>query len=166
MTIKLPIMESEERKDFHLLLFNRLYRIAFKGGNYSYIAPFQQVYMNHTLYFHFTDDGRKMKLIQWDNRVCVEIQKLGQDLSAHIFVSLREKLEVVEDPKERSTAIQRITEDENQKISRTLLTAHSLNPENGESTFTPDKPFIIVKLKPIEEKGIKIPVTHLLTYSR
>jgi len=31
-----------------------LCRIAFRGEEYPYIAPFQYVFANGTLYFHFT----------------------------------------------------------------------------------------------------------------
>ncbi|MHA1916647.1 MAG: pyridoxamine 5'-phosphate oxidase family protein, partial [Promethearchaeota archaeon] len=37
-----------------------LCRIAFKGDDYPYLAPFQYVFLNDSLYFHFTDYGKKM----------------------------------------------------------------------------------------------------------
>jgi len=148
-------MESEEIKEF--IGHQMLCRIAFKGAKYPYIAPFQYVYMNNTFYFHFTDYGRKMKLLKRDNRVCVEIEKLESDLSKYVFVSLRGALKIVEDPQERSKVIQRMAEDGKQKLSRNFLAAHGLNPENGWSSMTPEKPLIIVKFEPMEEIGIKSP---------
>jgi len=69
-----------------------LCRIAFKGADYPYMAPFQYVLMSGSLYFHFTDYGRKMKLIERDNRVCVEIEKFRQDMSEYNFVVLKGKV--------------------------------------------------------------------------
>ena len=39
---------------------------AFKGVKYPYIPPFQHVMLDGVLYFHFTDYGKKMKLIEKD----------------------------------------------------------------------------------------------------
>ena len=40
-----------------------LCRIAFKGRESPYIAPFQYVVMDDRIYFHFTDYGRKMSFL-------------------------------------------------------------------------------------------------------
>jgi len=61
-------------------------RIAFKGNEYPYMAPFQYVAMDGFLYFHFTDYGKKMRLLEKDKRVCVEIEKYRPDLSEYNFV--------------------------------------------------------------------------------
>jgi len=90
MLIKLPRMEKQEIEE--LISEQLLCRIAFKGGKYPYMAPFQYVYMNGTLYFHFTDYGKKMGLLDRDNRVCVEIEKYLPDMSEYSFVVLRGKL--------------------------------------------------------------------------
>lgn len=74
MVVKLPLMDSEEIQS--LIQSQMLRRIAFRGQQYPYIAPFQYVYLNGALYFHFTDYGRKMKLLEVDDRVCVEIEQL------------------------------------------------------------------------------------------
>jgi len=132
-------------------------RIAFVGTKYPYIAPFQYVYTNGSLYFHFTDYGRKMKLLESDNRVCVEIEKLQPDLREYNFVSLRGNLNVVEDPEERAKVIEKMREDGRQKLSQTFHAAHGLEITEGWSSFTSDKPLVIVKLEIVEEIGIKSP---------
>ena len=73
-----------------------------------YMAPFQYVYMNGILYFRFTDYSRKMKLLEKDKRVCVEIEKCLPDMSDYSFVVLRGKLNVVTDPEERAEVIRRM----------------------------------------------------------
>jgi len=64
-----------------------LCRIAFRGEEYPYIARFQYVFANGTLYFHFTAYGRKMKLIDMAEKVCVEIEQYNSDLSRYMFIT-------------------------------------------------------------------------------
>jgi nitroimidazol reductase NimA-like FMN-containing flavoprotein (pyridoxamine 5'-phosphate oxidase superfamily) len=99
MIVKLATMTAQEINE--LLHEQLLCRIAFKDAEYPYIAPFQYVYLKDTLYFHFTDYGKKMRLLQQDNRVCVEIEKIQPDMSDYTFVSLRGRLKMVDDPVER-----------------------------------------------------------------
>ena len=134
-----------------------LCRIAFKGAKYPYIAPFQYVYLGNNLYFHFTDYGRKMKLLKQDNRVCVEIEKFKPDLSEYVFISLRGTLEVVEDSLERRRIIQQMAKDGKNKLSPRFLAAHGLKKEDGWSSFNAEQPFVMVKFIPSEVIGIKSP---------
>ncbi len=141
-----------------LLREQMLCRIAFKGDKYPYMAPFQYVLMDNSLYFHFTDYGKKMRLLEKDKRVCVEIEKYRPDLSEYNFVVLRGKLEVVRDPQERAKAIKRIAEEGKQRLSTNFLAAHGFKKEEGWSSFTSEKPVVIVKLKEVaEEIGLKSP---------
>ncbi len=154
--VKLPKMEKFEI--VKLLQEQMLCRIAFKGDKYPYMAPFQYVLMDGTLYFHFTDYGKKMKLLEKDKRVCVEIEKYKSDLSKYNFVVFRGELEVVKDPQERAKVINRISEEGKQKLSTNFLAAHGFKKEEGWSSFTPERPVVIVKLKKVAEKiGLKSP---------
>ena len=148
----------EEREIEKLIRGQMLCRIAFKGDKYPYMAPFQYVFMNGSLYFHFTDYGKKKKLLEKDKRVCVEIEKYQKDLSEYSFVVLRGTLKVVTDPEERARVIKRIAEEGKQKLSKNYLAAHGLKKEEGWSALTPEKPLVIVKLEEIaEEIGLKSP---------
>ncbi|UCF58492.1 MAG: pyridoxamine 5'-phosphate oxidase family protein [Candidatus Bathyarchaeota archaeon] len=154
--VKLPEMEKSEIENF--LQEQMLCRIAFKGDKYPYMAPFQYVLMGGSLYFHFTDYGKKMKLLERDKRVCVEIEKYRPDLSEYNFVVLRGELEVVKDPQERAKVVNRIAEEGKQKLSTNFLVAHGFKKEEGWSSFTPERPVVIVKLKEVaEEIGLKSP---------
>ena len=154
--VKLPKMDKSEIE--RLLQEQMLCRIAFKGDEYPYMAPFQYVFLDGTLYFHFTDYGKKMRLLERDKRVCVEIEKYRPDLSEYNFVVFRGELEIVEDPHERSKVINRIAEEGKRKLSTNFLAAHGFKKEEGWSSFTPEKPVIIVKLKEVaEEIGLKSP---------
>lgn len=156
MTVKLPRMKEDEIKK--LIKEQMLCRIVFKGKNYPYMAPFQYVYMNDTLYFHFTDYGRKMKFLEKDKRVCVEIEKYQPNMSEYNFVVLRGSIEIVNDAHERSRVITKIAEDGKRKLSRNFLAAHGFKKEEGWSALSPEKPLVIAKLTEIvEEIGLKSP---------
>lgn len=135
-----------------------LCRIAFKGDEYPYMAPFQYVLMNGSIYFHFTDYGRKMRLLEKDKRVCVEIETCKPDLSEYNFVVMRGALKVVTNPRERAMVIRRMAEAGEQKLSPNFLAAHGFKKEEGWSSITPEKPLVIVKLENIaQEIGLKSP---------
>jgi len=154
--VKLPKMEKSEIEK--LLQEQMLCRIAFKGDKYPYMAPFQYVLMGGFLYFHFTNYGKKMKLLEKEKRVCVEIEDYKPDLSEYNFVVLRGELEVVRDPQERAKAIKKMGKEGKQKLSTNFLAAHGFKKEEGWSSFTPERPVVIVKLKQvIEEIGLKSP---------
>lgn len=128
------------------------------GDKYPYVAPFQYVFMNGSLYFHFTDYGRKMGLLKRNKRVCVEIEEYQPDLSQYSFVVLSGKLNIVKDRNERANVIQRMAEEGRQKLSENFLMAHGFKREEGWSSFTPEKPIIIVKLDEVtEEVGLQSP---------
>ena len=154
--VKLPKMKKDEINK--LIREQIICRIAFRGVETPYIAPFQYVMMNGSLYFHFTDYGRKMKLLSEGNPVCVEIETYKPDLSQYRFVVLTGKLKVVTDPAERAKAIRKMAEESEKKLSTSFLAAHGFKIDDGWSSFTPDKPIIIVKLEEIfEEIGLKSP---------
>ena len=136
-----------------------LCRIAFKGAEYPYMAPFQYVVLDDTLYFHFTDYGTKMKLIENDKRVCVEIEEYREDLSEYSFIVLRGTLKVVTDPKERGKALQELAKEGEQKLSTNFLPAHGFKKEDGWDSLTPaNQSLVAVKLEQItQEIGLKSP---------
>ena len=154
--IKLSKMNKNEIKK--LVGEQILCRIAFKGEKYPYIAPFQYVLMDGILYFHFTDYGKKMKLLEYDKRVCVEIEKYKPNLSSYNFVIFRGELEVVRDLNERTKVINQIAREGKQKLSKNFLAAHGFRKEEGWEALTPKNHLVIVKLKEIiEEIGLKSP---------
>ena len=156
MSVKLAKMNKKEITE--LMMKQNLCRIAFKGTDYPYIAPFQYAYFNGTLYFHFTDFGKKMRLLERDNRVCVEIESYSSDLNRYNFLVLRGRLETVTDPVERAKAINNLAEEGKNRISTNFLAAHGVKKEEGWEAFVPERPLLIIKLKEIAEKiGLKSP---------
>ena len=101
-----------------LIRRQRLCRIAFKGSEYPYMALFQYVVLDGELYFHFTDYGKKMKLIENDKHVCVEIEEYKEDLSEYSFIVLRGTLNVVNNQQERVKAIKKLGRRRNQAFPK------------------------------------------------
>lgn len=157
VVFKLPKMSKQEM--WKLIRRQRLCRIAFKGTKYPYMAPFQYVVLDGILYFHFTDYGKKMKLIESDKHVCVEIEEYKEDLSEYRFIVLRGNLRVVTDKQERSRALEQLSEEGETKLSLNFLPAHGFNEEDGWSSLTSNKMnLVIIKLENItQEIGLKSP---------
>jgi len=153
---KLPWMSDEEISD--LLEQQLMCRIAFKGGDYPYLAPFRYVNMDDSLYFHFTDYGKKMRLLSDDSRACIQIESYEPDLSDYKFVSYRGRLHKVDDEEERRRAIILFRETGEKHLSTKFLAAHGFDPEKGWDQFSEDKDLVIVKLVDVSERvGLKSP---------
>ena len=156
---KLPKMSLEEVES--LLDRERICRIAFKGEEFPYLAPFQYVKKGDTLYFHFTDYGRKMRLLQNDNKVCVGVESFEPDMSEYRFVVLRGELERVHDENERAEAIRGLSEIGQESLSENFLAAHGFQAEMGWETLSEDKPMVIVKLgKRTDTIGLRSPAEN------
>ena len=153
---KLPRMNQEELLE--VLRTQVLCRIAFNDDHHPYIAPFQYLFLNNILYFQFTNYGRKMRLLKRDNRVCVEVESYTPDLSQYSFVVIRGKLNEVKGSDERNKVISHIAQTGQAKFSPQFLAAHGLHADQTWTSYTADKPFLILKLEEIVEMfGLKSP---------
>jgi nitroimidazol reductase NimA-like FMN-containing flavoprotein (pyridoxamine 5'-phosphate oxidase superfamily) len=153
--VKLPWMSGAEVDA--LIGTQIMCRIAFKGDEYPYLAPFRYVPMGGNLYFHFTDYGKKMRFLKRDGRCCVQIERYLPDLSSYSFVSLRGRLKEVTNPEERKKAVALFRES-GRTLSTRFLAAHGLDPGDGWGAFTADKDLVIVKLVDVAERvGLKNP---------
>jgi nitroimidazol reductase NimA-like FMN-containing flavoprotein (pyridoxamine 5'-phosphate oxidase superfamily) len=141
---RLPKMGKREIDE--LIGEQTICRIAFKGDEYPYLAPFQYVTHEGSIYFHFTDYGRKMKRIGNDRRVCVGFERLESDLSDYRFVVLSGSIEAVEDEHERAEVIEKMAETCREQLSKNFLPAHGFEREQGWSSLSPEAPIVIVKL--------------------
>ncbi|MEX2716039.1 MAG: pyridoxamine 5'-phosphate oxidase family protein, partial [Candidatus Sigynarchaeota archaeon] len=106
-TFKLEFMTPQEIKS--LVMTSHLCRIAFKGDEHPYIAPFQYSYVNDSLYFHFAPYGRKMRYLMEEPNVCVEIEQNAPDMSDYRVVMLRGTLVRVTDAVEKQAAVNALT---------------------------------------------------------
>lgn len=154
--VKLPRMSRDEIDA--MIQRQMLCRIAFKGDDYPYIAPFQYVSINGWLYVHFTGYGKKLQLLKRDNRVCVELEEYTPDLSEYRFVSMRGTLRVVTDPQEHSAVARRMAAEGQQNLSLNFLAAHGFENEDGWSAFTAEQNLILLKLDNVTQVvGLKSP---------
>ena len=152
-TYKLPKMNDEEI--LQLIRKQSLCRIAFSGDPYPYVSPFQYVVIYNQLYFHFTNYGKKIDFLKKDNPVCIEIERYSQDLSKFAFVILQGKLKLVDNPKERNSALDKFAEEGKKNFSENFLLAHGLELGSKWEDLT-KKPLIIVKLdKVVKKTGLK-----------
>jgi nitroimidazol reductase NimA-like FMN-containing flavoprotein (pyridoxamine 5'-phosphate oxidase superfamily) len=152
-------MPKMNEKEIEKLISEQfLCRIAFKGGNQPYIAPFQYVMVDGTLYFHFTDYGKKMGFFKRGTPVCVEIERYTPNLSEYEFVVLSGYLKLVEKHQERKRAIVKMAEVGKQQLSSNFLVAHGFPQGSDWSEFTADQPILIIKLDDVTERtGLKSP---------
>jgi len=153
--VKLPKMSMAEVDG--LIEEQILCRIVFGGKLAPYIAPFQYVFLGCHMYFHFTDYGKKMGLLEEGVPVCVEVEKYVPDLSAYQFVVLTGKLQVVTDAAEKVAAVAKMVETAQQKqLSTNFLFAHGLPKTAGWSALAADKSLVIVKLVKVTDiMGLK-----------
>ncbi len=135
-----------------------LCRIAFRGKDSSYIAPFQYVFMNRRLYFHFTNYGNKMALFKEGYPVCVEIEKYSPDLSEYAFVILTGTLKIVTEKEERQRAIEKMAEFGSANLSTNFLCAHGFESQTGWGAFNSEQPILVLRLEKVTSiNGLKSP---------
>ena len=111
-------------------------RIAFIENDYPYISPFQYIHLNNTLYFHFTDYGKKKKILQENQNVCISIEDFEPDLSKYYFISMQGRLELVQDTIEISEVLESMRSNAKEKFSTSFLTAHGFDKNKGWGAFT------------------------------
>jgi len=152
--VKLPKMNEREIKK--ALLKENICRIAFIDGDFPYICPFQYIYFNDALYFHFTNYGKKKKILSKNKNVCVSIENFEKDLSKYYFISIQGKLHKVSDINERRDVIKKMVDKAKNKFSTNFLSVHGFNKEVGWDAFSEKKPLVIYKLDDIYYKiGLK-----------
>ncbi len=148
--IKLPKMTDKEIES--VLNNENICRIAFIEDTYPYICPFQYVYIKNQLYFHFTNYGKKMRIINENKNVCVSIEKLKPDLSSYFFISIQGMLVQIEDKEILKLVIREIVDKAKRQFSRNFLAAHGFREDDGWDSLIEDK-LLIYKL---EEFGTRI----------
>ena len=151
----MPKMQDQEIEELVNQQF--LCRVAFKGNNYPYIAPFQYAVVEGTIYLHFTEYGKKMNFLEQGTPVSVEIEKYTNDLSEYAFVVLTGKLKPVKNAEERKTAIQKMAEVGKKKLSSNFLGAHGFSKGSEWQNFSEKQDILIIKLEITEKMGLKSP---------
>lgn len=153
--LKLPKMNKNEIK--RAFQKGNICRIAFIDDKYPYICPFQYVNLNDTLYFHFTDYGRKKKILEKNRNVCVSIEHLKEDLSAFYFISIQGKLALVEDEEEKLNVFKQMVKNARKIYSQNFLTAHGFEKENGWDVLSNKNQVLYKFIEMREQIGLKSP---------
>ena len=155
-SFKLPAMSDVEITN--LMNEQKICRIAFRGLKHPYIAPFQFTQIDGVLYFHFTNYGRKMKLILKDKKVCVCIERLESDMNRYNFLSILGSLEEVMDNNLKKNAINKLSIEGREQYSKNFLAAHGLPIGSHWDDLPNKKPLVIFKLSDITKIiGLKSP---------
>ena len=155
VSVKLPKMDEDEINN--LLQTKTLCRIAFIDEDYPYISPFQYVYYNNCLYFHFTDYGKKKNILLKNGKVCVSIEEFAPDLTSYKFISIQGNLKLIEDTSEKTEILKRMVNQAKKKYSTSFLSAHGFESERGWDSFIVQDQ-LIYKL---EEVGSRIGLKSL-----
>jgi nitroimidazol reductase NimA-like FMN-containing flavoprotein (pyridoxamine 5'-phosphate oxidase superfamily) len=138
--VKLPKMDDKEIKN--ALESENICRIAFIEDNFPYISPFQYVYMNGNLYFHFTDYGKKKKILEKNNNVCVSIEKFAENLSNYFFISMQGQLLRCENENEKNEVLRIMVKNAKDNFSSNFLSAHGFDKGDGWDGFQTDNQLI------------------------
>lgn len=146
--VKLPKMDENEIREE--IRKNHLCRIAFIEGEFPYISPFQYAFLNDSLYFHFTDYGKKKEILKENRNVCVSIERFENDLSNYYFISMQGKLKSVDDENLKLEIGKNLVEVARENFSTNFLRAHGFEREKGWDNFS-FKDQVFYKLERIGE---------------
>lgn len=152
---KLPEMENSEIEK--LIRDQIVCRIAFRGEDYPMMSLFQYTRLDGSLFFHFTEYGKKIESLAKDNRVCVEIEELGEDLGTFRFVLLKGRLREVVDRKQKAEVIKKMALEGRSRLSTKFLAAHGFRTGSDWTSFRRKKSMTIVEFEPLEAMGLKSP---------
>jgi hypothetical protein len=151
--LKLPTMTENEVKK--ALREGNICRIAFVDDTYPYIAPFQYVNLNDTLYFHFTDYGKKKNILEKNQNVCVSIEHLEEDLSSFYFISMQGRLALVEAKQEKLEVLKQMANNARKNYSQNFLTAHGFEKENDWDVLAKNNQLIYKFIEMCDPIGLK-----------
>ncbi|MFX0028707.1 MAG: pyridoxamine 5'-phosphate oxidase family protein [Candidatus Hermodarchaeota archaeon] len=153
--LKLPKMDEDEIKQ--ALEGANICRIAFIDDKYPYISPFQYAYLNNTLYFHFTDYGKKKEILKKNKNVCVSIEHLEEDLNEFYFISMQGKLALVKDEEEKLLVLKQMVQKARKVYSQNFLSAHGYEKENEWDVLTRKDQILYKFIQMREPIGLKSP---------
>ena len=73
-------LEIAERAEVETIIEEaRVCRLAMCDGDRPYVVPLSFAYRNNTLYFHTAMEGKKLDILEQNNKVCFEMD-VGQEL--------------------------------------------------------------------------------------
>ena len=148
--VKIPRMDKTEYDQ--LIREGHISRIAFKGEEYPYIAPFLYVFDGNFIYFLSTKYGKKIQLFHQSPNVAVEIEKFSSDLANYTFVTLQERLKQIDDVSEDMAIRKKFVElIKNRNLSKNIVAALGHSPEEPVESIVTEKRSLIRKLVRVED---------------
>lgn len=137
--VKMPRMKEHEYDQ--LIEREHICRIAFKGEDHPYIAPFLYVFDGRFMYFLSTKYGKKIQYFRQNPDVCVEVENYSSDLSSFRFVVLPGRLVEVELLADKQAITQMFVQlIKGKNMSQNILSALGYSPGDPvESILTEDK---------------------------
>lgn len=144
--VKIPKMSKEEYDK--LIIENHISRIAFKGDNFPYIAPFMYVFDQNKefLYFLSTNYGMKIKIFKQNPNVAVEIEKYNNDMSSYKFITLQGRIIEVKDVKEQEKIKKQFVDMIQDELSPKALAALGYSPDKSPESILEGKNTLLWKL--------------------
>jgi len=122
-------------------------RIAFKGQEHPYIAPFIYVFDGRFMYFLSTNYGKKVQHFRDNPFVTVEIEHYSPDLSAFSFVALPGRLVAVEDnDQKRAVREMFVNLIKSKSLSTNVLSALGHSPQEPVEVLLLDEKSSVWKL--------------------
>lgn len=148
--LKIPRMKKQEYDK--LIHDSWVCRIAFRGDNYPYIAPFLYVFDGKYMYFLSTRYGRKIDYFRKSPSVSVEVDSFSRDMSCFTFMSLQGDLEEITDPALKEK-IRRDFVDMMKKrnLSPTVLSALGYSPADPPEIIIREERTVVWKLKGVRD---------------
>lgn len=154
--IQLPKLSRDEIEQ--VLSSEHLCTIAFQGDRYPFMIPMQYVYLDKILYFHFTQYGEKLDFIHQNPKVCVQINKLGENLDHYSFVTIQGTLIPESKLEVKEKVLQLLISQSHEKISVNFVAVHGIGRENGWEGLQMIENSFIMKLTDILYcSGLKSP---------
>ncbi|OPX71719.1 MAG: Pyridoxamine 5'-phosphate oxidase [Methanoregulaceae archaeon PtaU1.Bin059] len=148
--LKIPKMEKEEYDQ--IIRECHVSRIAFKGADFPYIAPFLYVFDGKYLYFLSTRYGRKIEYYRSNPSVSVEIEQYSPDLSTFRFVSLQGRLEEIEDPSDSVQVRRRFVDMmRSRRLSPTVMSALGHSPGDPPEKILGEERNLVWKLVGVKD---------------
>ena len=148
--VKIPRMDKTEYDQ--LIREGHISRIAFKGEEYPYIAPFLYVFDGNFIYFLSKKYGKKIRLFHESPNVAVEIEKFSSDLANYTFVTLQGRLKQIDDITEDMAIRKKFVElIKNRNLSKNIVAALGHSPEEPIESIVTEKRSLIWKLVRVED---------------
>lgn len=148
--VKIPQMNKKEYDK--LINENYISRIAFKGDDFPYIAPFMYIFDENEefLYFLSTNYGKKIDLIKKNPNVAVEIEKYTPDMSKYQFITIQGRITKINEKLQSEIKEKFVEMIKDRKLSNKVLAALGYSPDESPDTILNGEMTLVWKLVDVD----------------